>query len=317
MKIKNLKHIKKLLILTLSLSFSVYSQESGRSNLTLLSNQVPIDSALTFAPGIISTEYAHESSITFNSDMTELFFGRKEPKGKNKIYIMKLIDGKWSKPELALFSLNNAYPDYRPRLNPKGDLLYFSSDRPLKVATEPSGTHQWLIKKNENGWEHPILIEAPFVGSSIIDLIASENGNLYFSSNEKGDKPQGEGIYYAINKDGEYSTIKRMGKEINSPDNWTCCPFIAPDESYIIYDSPRTSGFGGADLYISFNQNGNWTTSYNLGPKVNTKYGEGIVTVSSDGKYLFFYRSEVNHGDIYWIDFIQLKKETLENINNN
>jgi len=317
MKIKNLKHIKDLLILTFLFSFSACSQESARSNLTLLSDQIPIDTALTFGPGIISTEHSHESSITFNSDMSELFFGRRKPKGKNKIYIMKLIDGKWSKPELALFSLNKEYPDYRPRLNPKGDLLYFSSERSLKVATESSGSHQWYIKKNESGWGQPIPIEEPFVDRFIIDLTSSENGNLYFSSNEKDAKPQDEGIYYSINQDGQYTTIERMGKEINFPGNWTCCPYIAPDESYIIYDNPRASGFGGSDLYISFNKNGNWTKSYNLGPKVNTKYGEGIATVSPDGKYLFFYRSKVNNGDIYWIDFIQLKKEIRENVNSN
>lgn len=317
MKIKNLKHIKDLLILTFLLSFSAYSQESERSNLTLLDNQIPIDTTLTFGSGIISTEYSHESTITFNSDMTELFFMRRKPKGKSKIYTMKLIDGKWSKPEVALFSLNKEYSDNRPRLNPKGDLLYFNSQRPLKVGTESSGSHQWYVKKSESGWGQPILVEELFVDSSIIDLISSGNGNLYFSSKEKGAKPQNEGIYYSINKDGQYTTIERMGKEINSPYNWTCCPYIAPDESYIIYDSPRASGFGGADLYISFNKNGKWTKSYNLGSKVNTKYGEGVATVSPDGKYLFFYRSEVNNGDIYWIDFIQLKKEILENINRN
>ena len=106
-----------------------------------------------------------------------------------------------------------------------------------------------------------------------------------------------------------------MGAEINLPGEWTCCPFIAPDESYIIYDSPRDSGFGWVDLYISFNKNGNWTKSYNLGPKVNTKYGEGLATVSPDEKFLFFYRDIDGTGDIYWTDFAQLKKEILERIN--
>ncbi len=315
MKIKNLKLIKDLLILTFLITISACRQESERSNLTLLDNQVPIDTALTFAPSIISTKHSHESSITFNSDMTELFFGRREPKGKNKIYTMKLIDGKWSKPELAVFSLNKEYPDYRPRLNPKGDLLYFSSRRPLKGISESSGSHQWYVKKNESSWGQPSPLEKPFANNSINDLISSESGNLYFSSNEKNAKSQDEGVYYSVNQDGQYTTIERMGNEINSAENWTCCPYIAKDESYIIYDSPRASGFGGADLYISFNKNGNWTKSYNLGSKVNTKYGEGIATVSPDGKYLFFYRSEVNNGDIYWVDFLQLKKEILENVN--
>jgi|GEM_PF-702697 len=289
------------------------------SKLALLSRPIPTDTSLVFAPGIISTEDSFESPITFNSDMTELFFGRKKPKEKIKIYTMKLIDGTWSKPELASFSLNKEYSDYRPRLNPKGDVLYFSSKRPLKVGTESTGSHhQWSVKKDESGWGQPIPVEEPFIDRPIVDLIPSENGNLYFSANKKNGKPEDEGVYYSINQDGQYTAIKRMGNEINSPDNWTCCPYIAPDESYIIYDgATRASGFGGADLYISFNKNGNWTKSYNLGPRVNTKYGEGTATVSPDGKYLFFYRSTVNNGDIYWVDFTQLKKEIIENINSN
>ncbi len=225
---------------------------------------------------------------------------------------MKLIDGTWSKPEIAPFSLNSEYPDYRPRLNPKGDLLYFSSQRPLKLGAESTGSHQWSVKKNENGWGQSFPVEEPFIDRPIVDL-----GNLYFSLNEKDGKPQDEGIYYSINQNGQYTTIERMDKEINSPENWTCCPYIAPDESYIIFDSPRASGYGGTDLYISFNRNGEWTKSYNLGPRVNTKYGEGTATVSPDGKYLFFYRSEVNKGDIYWVDFIQLKEELMKKLINN
>ncbi len=306
-----------LLLSILTMSSKSYSQDSSKSNLTLLSDQIPIDTALILAPGIISTELSHESGITFNPEMTELFFKRRKPGEKNKIYTMKLIGGKWSKPELALFSINKEYSDYDPRINPKGDLLYFRSRRPLKDGTESSGSHQWYMEKNESGWGQPIPLEKPFVDRFTNHMISSENGNLYFSSNEKGAKPQDEGIYYSINQEGQYKTIERMGKEINLPGMWTCCPYIAPDESYILFDSPRVSGFGGADLYISFNQNGSWTESYNLGPKVNTKLGEGIATVSPDGRYLFFYRSTVNDGDIYWVDFVQIKKELLEKLNKN
>jgi len=63
-----------------------------------------------------------------------------------------------------------------------------------------------------------------------------------------------------------------------------------------------------------------------LGPKINTKLSEGAATVSPDGKYLFFSRgveevredgSKVWTGNLYWVDFIKLKKEILENINSN
>jgi len=317
MKFKYLKHLEKSLILILLLGLSACSQKNKKSNLTLLSNQIPVDTALIFGPDIISMELSHESSIAFNQDMTELYLNRKNAKGKLKIYTMKLVGGKWSKAELTSFytDKDTIYADSRPRLDPQGDVLYFNSDRPLKGETESTGLHQWYVKRNKSGWGRPMPLETPFAEGVVVDVSSSRSGNLYFSLNKKDGEPQDEKVYYSANKNGENITAERMGTEINVPGEWTCCPFIAPDESYILYDSPRDSGFGWVDLYISFNKNGNWTKSYNLGPTVNTKYGEGLATVSPDGKFLFFYRDIEGTGDIYWTDFARLKKEILERIN--
>ena len=319
MKIKYLKHIKKSLFLILLLHLGACSQKSKKSNLTLLSNKIPVDTALIFGPGIISAELSHESAIAFNQDMTELYLNRRKPKGKYKIYTMKLSDSTWSKAELASFysDKDTKYADYRPRLNPQGDILYFNSDRPLLGETGSTGLHQWYVQRNKSGWGQPIPLEKPSAEGVIVDVSSSRNGNLYFSLNKKDGEPQDEKVHYSTYQNGENKTVERMGEEINLPGAWACCPFIAPDESYIIYDSPRDSGFGWVDLYISFNKNGNWTKSYNLGPKVNTQHGEGLATVSPDGKFLFFYRDIAGTGDIYWTDFVQLKKEILRNINSN
>ncbi len=290
-------------------------QNSEKSNLTLFSNQIPVDTALIFGQGIISTDY-FEFAITFNPEMKELYFTRRKPGEENEIYTMKLMDGKWSEPELAFFSTNNGW-DFEPHINPKGDLLYFGSTRPLNDSTETSGMHQWYIEKNVNGWNHPISLEKPFVDRFIMYITSSENDNLYFTSVEEGAENQDGGIYYSINQEGQYMSIKRMGKEINFSGTWIAHSYIAPDESYMLFDGERPSGFGDCDLYISFNKNGTWTESYNLGPKINTELCEMCASVSPDGKYLFFSRgSEEDGGNIYWIDFIPIK-ERMENINSN
>ncbi|MGB0524622.1 MAG: hypothetical protein ACPGJS_16735, partial [Flammeovirgaceae bacterium] len=105
MKIKYPKHVKKVLILVLLLNLGACKQKS--KNLTLFSKQIPIDTALIFAPDVISTELAHESAIAFNQDMTELYLNRRKPNENYKIYTMKLINGKWSKAELASFYSNS------------------------------------------------------------------------------------------------------------------------------------------------------------------------------------------------------------------
>ena len=144
-------------------------------------------------------------------------------------------------------------------------------------------------------------------------ITSSENGNLYFTSGEKEAKPEDGGIYSAINEAGQYNSVGRMGKEINFSGKWIAHSFIAPDESYIIYDGESPSGFGDCDLYISFNKNGAWTESYNLGAEINTDQCEMCPSVSPDGKFLFFHRGMEDNGDIFWVDFIKLQRNLTRN----
>lgn len=312
-----MKLVKILSALTLLLVFIYSCNKEEKSNLTLLSDEIPMDTPLIFAHGIISMDHTLEGSITFNPKMDELFFTKRKPEESHNIYTMKLVDGTWSKPELAFFSTNKEYLDGHPRLNPKGDRLYFGSRRPLNDTIEPSGFHQWYVEKGENGWGQPIRLGKPLADRWIMCITPSENGNLYFTSREEGQKIEDEGIYFATNQEGEYTPAKKMGKEINEPGKWIAHPYIPPDESYIIYDAERTSIPENGDLYISFNKNGTWTESYNLGPEINTELSESTATVSPDGKYLFFSRGEEKVredgstywlGDLYWVDFIRLRK---------
>jgi len=309
-----MKQIKILPILTFLLVFITSCQDSKKSSLTLLSDQIPTDTALIFGHGIISTDN-YEFAITFNPEMDELYFTRRKPEEDNEIYTMKLVDGKWSEPKLPFFSTNKGW-DFEPHISPEGDLLYFGSTRPLNDTIKPSGLHQWYSEKNASGWSKPVPLEKPFVDRFVMYLTSTENGNLYFTSGEKGDKPEDWVIYNSIKEEGQYSSINRMGKEINFSGKYIAHPYIAPDEGYIIYDGESTSGYGDNDLYISFNKNGTWTEAYNLGPEINTDQTEMTASVSPDEKYLFFHRGGDDNGNIYWIDFRPIK-ERIQNLNSN
>ncbi len=124
-------------------------------NLTVFSDQNPTDTPLVFGKGIISTENK-EFAITFSPEMDELYFTRRKPEEKNKIYTLKFIDEKWSEPELTFFPTDKGW-DFEPHINPKGDRLYFGSTRPLTDDIQSSGMHQWYSEKNENGWGEPLL----------------------------------------------------------------------------------------------------------------------------------------------------------------
>ena len=308
-KIMDHKIVKQLS--TLLLLF-ITCNDVNESNLVLLSEEIPEDSALVFGEGIISTD-AFEFAITFSPDMDELFFTRRKPEEDNAIYTSKLIDGAWTSPELAFFTSDEGW-DFEPHINPTGDRLYFGSIRPHPDTLYPRGLYQWYSEKLDNGWSQPIPLESPFADRFVMYLTSSENGNLYFTSMEEDDKMEDGAIYHVNNKNGSYESINRMGDAVNFQGKLIAHPFIAPDESYIIYDGEQESGFGESDLYISFNINGTWTQGYNLGPKINTEQTEMCASVSPDGEYLFFHRGGDETGDIYWIKFAPVKEAILTNI---
>ncbi|MEC7770859.1 MAG: hypothetical protein VX798_06730 [Bacteroidota bacterium] len=292
-------------------------QESEKSSLTLLSDHIPTDKPLVFGPGVVSIKEAKDFAITFSPEMDEMYFTRRKPEEDNEIYAMKLTDGEWSKPKSAFFTATEGW-DFEPHINPKGDKLYFGSLRPLNDTIGSTGLHQWYSKKSVNGWSKPKPLEKPFVDRSVIMyLTSSENGNLYFTTGEKGDKPEDWVIYNSIREDGQYKSIKRMEGEINASGKLIAHSFIAPDESYLIYDFEHESGYGESDLYISFNKDGAWSKPFNLGPEINTDQTEMTASVSPDGKYLFFHRGIDDDGDIYWVDFRPIKEKIEKNIGAN
>jgi Tol biopolymer transport system component len=81
-------------------------------------------------------------------------------------------------------------------------------------------------------------------------------------------------------------------------------PFIARDESFLIFESDREGGAGSIDLYICFkDSNNNWSTPKNMGPKINSPAAERFAGLSPDGKYFFFGSNRSSTlPDLYWID---------------
>jgi len=133
----------------------------------------------------------------------------------------------------------------------------------------------------------------------------SANGNLYFTSDRQGGKGSFD-IYRSEFKNGTYAPPVNLGDAVNTTGSEThSC--IAPDESYILFDS---SGFKeGRGLYVSFRQkNGDWTSARFLGITFNASPVVAHVNISPDGKYIFTSgawnpkEQPYPDRDIYWTD---------------
>lgn len=83
-------------------------------------------------------------------------------------------------------------------------------------------------------------------------------------------------------------------------------PVFSADESVLIFTSNRKGSTGGKltlegnyfeDIYISYKENGEWTTPQSIGDSINTANHEATIGLSVDGQQLFIYKDEFNNGD--------------------
>lgn len=94
-------------------------------------------------------------------------------------------------------------------------------------------------------------------------------------------------IYRCKWENGQYSEPENLGDSINTRFA-EFEPYIAPDESFMIFMAGRAEGLGGFDFYVSCNQNGVWSGAKNLGTPINSPGNELSPQISPDGKYFFF-----------------------------
>ena len=126
-------------------------------------------------------------------------------------------------------------------------------------------------------------------------------GDLYFCSRREGGQGRHD-IYRARLVDGRFARPENLGSPINSEAS-DFDPYVAPDESYIIFASDRPGGLGNADLYIRFRgKDGAWSEPRNMGAPVSSPYLDYAPMLSPDGKYLFFTSGRGGADDIYWVD---------------
>ncbi len=251
-----------------------------------------------FAKDIVSTGKS-ELSCAFTPDGLELYFTIWEA-GNTTLMTMKQQKGRWNKPSVVWFS--GHYSDVDPYVTFDGKRLYFSSTRPLHGTGSSKDSDLWYVERTEPGqWGTPTHLETPNTsGKDDYYTSMTRGGTLYFSVFETHGSP-GD-IYHSQWEKGQYTAPERVKGSVNTEFN-EHDPFVAPDESYLIFTSNRPGGYGKEDLYITFREpGGTWTEVRNMGKSINSSGYDFCPMLSPDNKYLFFTRNINRNGDIYWVD---------------
>ena len=248
----------------------------------------PALTAEMWGQGLLSTPF-DELNTVFSPDRKELLWSIALPEQNGGVIMMaKLVNGKWSTPEIAPFS--GQYTDWDPFFTPDGKKIFYVSNRPN--GTEPRNPQDfdvWVVTRTaDGGWSAPENLGAPVntPRPEYYPSIASD-GTLYFSANREG-RPGAFDIFRSKRVDGKYTEPESLGPNVNAAgpdiDN-----YIAPDQSFIIFNSSgRPDDMGRGDLYISFNENGQWTPAKHLPTPINTPAREYCPIGSPDGEYLYF-----------------------------
>lgn len=188
-------------------------------------------------------------------------------------------------------NINTLYPEFGALITADETEVIFTSSRPNTTGgkLDPiNGVYfeDLYISYFKNGaWTPAINMGAP-INTADHDATAgiSPDGQTLYVYR---DKNNGD-IYESHLKGNTWSKPESIGDKINSDYHESTCS-LGPDGKTLYFVSDRPGGFGDRDIYKTVKDaKGRWSDPENLGPNINTAYGEEGVSIQADGRTLYF-----------------------------
>lgn len=181
----------------------------------------------------------NEGSGTFNHLRDQFYFTTCDQDSTCRIMQSSLVNGEWSEPAPLSGLINQpGFNAKHPALSPRGDTLYFASDR-------PGGYGQfdlWMSTHIDGAWQSPTNLGTPVntAFQEVSPAYFADEQSLVFSS----DKPTGLGGYDLYVAYG--ATVTNLGYPFNSnQDDW----YLRLGERQAFLTSNRDNEDGNFDVY--------------------------------------------------------------------
>ena len=247
-----------------------------------------------FGQGLISTGLS-ERDGSRSADGSCFAYTLQGARG-TAIALVEWNDGRLGQPELAPFS--GTFADIEPAFDPRGDRLWFASQRPLPGGN-PSAAgdwNLWVVDYRLDGSERTVAEPSPLTelnsaGHEFYPSVA-RTGELVFTAERQGGAG-GEDLWLATPGDagehGEHGdgwSIINAGP-VNTPGpEFNAC--LRPDGGALVFSSVRAGDQGGGDLYLSLRQaDGRFGPARAL-TSLNSPALDYCPSFSADGRILWF-----------------------------
>lgn len=252
-----------------------------------LGQEVPGMTAKLFAPGIVSVTGRYEFALSFAPGGDRLLFTVQTADEEVMVLYSRQLEGQWTRPKPVGLSNGARRDEMEAFFSPDGRHVYFAPyDEGMDVRI-------WQVILDGDLWRDPAPLAGAIAEHPAFYPVMTNDGTLYYT-NIKERHP-----YIAHrSKDGNWS-VQPVPVEFGGH------VFIESDQSFLLLDARAEDSLGGGDIYVAFPaKDGGWTKPVNLGPGVNSEFGESCPSLSEDGKYLFFSRYNEKGGiaQIYWVD---------------
>ncbi len=287
---KNLTCIISFLLIA---AVCVTAQQSKiNSAVNYLGQELPGTIPVIFAKGIVSTNH-HEYACCFSPDGNEFYFTRRDQSTrKTSVMVCRLENGAWTNPE-PLTVLSSESMSFEPFVTLDNRRLYFQTSAVVNGKPEMMTKY---VERTEKGWSEVKDPGDIFNPTKTMHISASTDGTIYTTDISGGMGSESLGIIRMVN--GKYEKLEKLGPPFNKSEKQQH-PWIAPDESFIIFTVRRPGQNPASLLFVSFRKKDNsWMEPVELYLGMDA----GQPNVSHDGKYLFFTSGDPRAGsDIYWV----------------
>jgi P-type Cu+ transporter len=179
-----------------------------------------------------------------------------------------LEQGQWTTPQLLAAPINSSYAQVEPVIDPAGDKLYITSTRPFGSGEGLPGLALYVNALY-------LLNDAVLDGFGV-SLFGGLGHDKVWVSN-------------FVN--GVWSEPKHLDDVAGEPPIDSAfndhCLFVSADGNEVFWTSDRPGGYGGNDIWTMRRVDGAWTQPQDLGPGVNSPYGEHHAMLSPDARSLY------------------------------